>query len=486
MNRVVWMGRLWTLGLLGLVRMAAAQDTRQVEQPVIPASCRVLPAEKWVADDRILPEADERKLDTAHIQAALDACGKGQAVELAPANGKNAFLSGPLRLPEGVTLLIDKGVTLYASRNPADYDYPSAPGVCASTENADRKFGTQAAAPEALNAPASGPVGCQPLISIINAKNTAVMGGGIIDGRGDMQLIGRDTSWWQMARKAEPGNKKYYSVRLIVARKADGLVLYGVTLHNSPNFHVTVNDTNGFTAWDVHLRTPTVAHTDARNTDGIDPGNSSNVTVAHSWIDNEDDNIAIKTGVTHMSVLHNHFYSGHGMSIGSETFSGVSHLLVDDLVEDHTTSGIRIKSNVTRGGLVHDLVYQNICMRGVQVPIAISPYYNNGTVDQFDDPGFKGNKIPDYKAITLRNISALTAGDVLLAGADDAHRTQVRLENVHIAGITAQQVHARLADITAAGTSIPMTGLPGDVKVIGADMASVAPYSCDGKFVPMR
>lgn len=483
MHRLVWAGLALAVATVGT---AAAQDTRKVVEPVIPASCGALSADKFVAADRQLSDADEGRLDTARIQAALDSCAKGKAVTLAPAKNMNAFLSGPLRLPDGVTLLIAKGVTLYASRNPADYDYPSAPGVCATTEEGERKFGTPAAEPETLKAKPTGPVGCQPLISIINAKNTAVMGGGIIDGRGDMRLIGRDYSWWQMARKAEPGNKKYYSVRLIVARKADGLVLYGVTLHNSPNFHVTVNDTNGFTAWDVHLKTPTVAHTDARNTDGIDPGSSSNVTVAHSWIDNEDDNIAIKTGVTHMSVLHNHFYSGHGMSIGSETLTGVSHLLVDDLVEDHTTSGVRIKSNVTRGGLVHDLVYQNICMRDVQVPIAISPYYNNGTIDQFDDPGFKGDKIPDYKAITLRNITVMTPGDVLLAGADEAHRTQVRLENVHVAGIKPEQVHIKLADISNAGTSIPLAGVPGDVKVIAAAMPPAAPYSCEGKFVPMR
>ncbi len=456
-------------------------------EPVVPATCTTLQAEKFGASDRKLSDADEAKPDTHLIQAALDRCARGKAVELAAAPGKNAFMSGPLRLPEGVTLLIGKGVTLYASRKPGDYDYPSSPGVCATTEAHDRKFGETAAAPEGLraNAPA-GPVGCQPLISIIDAKNAAVMGEGIIDGRGDMQLIGRDYSWWQMARKAEPGNKKYYSVKLIVARNADGLVLYGITLHNSPNYHVTVNNTNGFTAWGVHLKTPTVPHTDARNTDGIDPGSSTNITVAHSWIDNEDDNIAIKTGVSYMSVLHNHFYSGHGMSIGSETYSGVSHLLVDDLVEDHTTSGIRIKSNVTRGGPVHDLVYQNICMRGVQVPIAISPYYNNGTTDQFFDPGFKGNRIPDYKAITLRNITVETPGDVLIAGADESHRTGVKLENVFIAGIQPAQVHMKLADIIHGGGNIPMPGQPADVKFEAAAPAKVAPYSCDGKFVPMR
>ena len=90
------------------------------------------------------------------------------------------------------------------------------------------------------------------------------------------------------------------------------------------------------------------------------------------------------------------------MSIGSETYTGDSFLLVDGLTEDHTTSGIRIKSNATRGGLVENLTYRNICMRDVPMPIAISPYYNNRTVEGFVDPGIKGDRIPEYKNITLR------------------------------------------------------------------------------------
>src|SRR5260370_348816 len=142
---------------------------------------------------------------------------------------------------------------------------------------------------------------------------------------------------------------------MVGGEQGGGVVVDQITLHNATKFHVSVNGTNGFTAWGVHLLTPTTKGQEARNTDGIDPGSSTNVTVAHSWIDNGDDNIAIKTGVSHMSVLDNHFYRGPGMSIGSETYTGESYLLVDGLTEDNTTSGIRIKSNMTRGGPVHDL-----------------------------------------------------------------------------------------------------------------------------------
>ena len=452
--------------------IAQAQDTRKVEEPTIPSSCVVLPAQLVAANNK-LEAADETKLDTKRIQAALDGCKPGMAVELRPMSGNNAFLSGPLDLRTGVTLLIDEGVTLYASRNPKDYDMGE--GLCGTIQVGPKQ-------PETMQA------GCRSLINAVHVTNAAVMGDGVIDGRGDSQLIGHDYSWWQMARKAEPKNDRYYSSRLIFANHADGFVLYRVSLHNAQNYHVVVSETNGFTAWGVHLQTPMIKGTDARNTDGIDPESSTNITVEDSWIDNGDDNIAIKTGVTHMSVLDNHFYSGHGMSIGSETNTGDSFLLVDGLTEDHTTSGIRIKSNVTRGGSVHDLLYENICMRDVKNPIAISPYYTNQTIEGFEDPKYTGDKIPDYKAITIRNVVDSTSGDVLIAGLDDAHRTEVTLDGV---SMESAKAHGRFATVTTGpgGFNFDLSGT--EIKVVGAQ--GVTPgaltgpaFDCAGKFVPMQ
>jgi polygalacturonase len=468
-------------GLLGL--SARAQDTRQVTEPKIPESCVQLPAQLRATDNMLDPN-DEGKLDTARIQAALDHCKPGMAVELKPASGNNAFLSGPLEMREGVTLLVDEGVTLFGSRDAKVYEMTGegvTPGLC-GTIAPDTP--TVFPAPQR---PMRTRGGCRPFISV-NAKNVGIMGNGVIDGRGYAKILGKDYSWWEMARKAEPKNQRYFTPRMIVANHADGFVLYRITLHNSTNFHVSVNNTNGFTAWDVHLLTPTKKGMDARNTDGIDPGNSTNITIAHSWIDNGDDNIAIKTGVSHMSVLDNHFYDGHGMSIGSETYTGQSYLLVDGLTEDHTTSGIRIKSNVTRGGLVHDLTYQNICMRNVANPIAISPYYTNQTTEGFVDPKYVGNRIPDYKAITIRNVVDTSPGNVLLAGIDAAHTTEVTLDGVRIDGITPEQVHGRFATVTLGpgGTNLDFSKT--DIKVVPAKAASQgsAAFSCEGRFVPMQ
>jgi polygalacturonase len=125
------------------------------------------------------------------------------------------------------------------------------------------------------------------------------------------------------------------------------------------------------TAWGVKIHTPKTA----RNTDGIDPSSSTNVTIVYCDIATGDDNVAIKTGLTpaaHMTIAHNHFYSGHGMSIGSGTSGGVSNIRVSDLTLDGTDNGIPIKSDRSRGGLVQDVSYENVCMRDVTNPVTVT------------------------------------------------------------------------------------------------------------------
>lgn len=83
---------------------------------------------------------------------------------------------------------------------------------------------------------------------------------------------------------------------------------------------------------------------------------STNVTTAHSYIHAGDDNVAISSRpgapASHISILDNHFYTGHAMSIGSSTAGGVSHVLVRNLTIDGARNGIRIKSDPSRGGCV--------------------------------------------------------------------------------------------------------------------------------------
>ena len=75
----------------------AAQDRRQVQEPVPPPVCVTLEA-RLTAAGGLLSEADEARPDTVRIQAAIEACPAGRAVRLIRRGTANVFLSGPLRL----------------------------------------------------------------------------------------------------------------------------------------------------------------------------------------------------------------------------------------------------------------------------------------------------------------------------------------------------------------------------------------------------
>ena len=212
-NRLWWWG-WWVSAAAG--SQVFAQDTRTVTEPAIPASCTVLPAMLQSVGDKV-DAADEQKLDTARIQAAMDKCKPGMAVELKQQSGKNAFLTGPLELRTGVTLLIDEGVTLFGSRDPKVYEFPNA-GWDAGGD--DRVRHEQAAAVEfrlgrrrrlPLRLPAARPAGpprrggCRPLISATQCdRMRRLWATGRSTGAGYAKLLGKDFSWWEMARKAEP------------------------------------------------------------------------------------------------------------------------------------------------------------------------------------------------------------------------------------------------------------------------------------------
>jgi polygalacturonase len=417
-------GRLIFLGVFLFRGIAGAQDQRSVAEPHLPSRyCTMLEAQ--------YATEDTRRLDTGRVQEAIDRCPAGEAVKLVPHGSNRFFPIAPIRLKTGVVLVVDAGAIVVASRNPRDYDL--APRSCGIV---NRQGG-----------------GCQPLILAELAPGSGIMGEGTIDGRGGRKLAGRKVTWWDLAHQAKIKDQQQNCPRLLVVRDSENFTLYRITLRNSPNFHVFIDHSDGVTAWGVKILAPKTA----RNTDGIDPSSSSNVTIAHSLISTGDDNVAIKAGVngpaSHITIEDNYFYDGHGMSIGSETLGGVSAIRVRNLTIDGADNGIRIKSDRSRGGLVSDVIYENVCMRNVKNPIVLTTRYTDSD----------GNEIPVYRAITLRDVTSVTPGESTILGVDAEHRLEVRLDNVSVPG-RVDAAHAviflgpRGADLTTAGEDVLVEG----------------------------
>src|SRR5579871_700405 len=177
----------------------ATGDTRSVVEPAFPSTCQALMASFHDVSEDVPAsvEAVSTKLDQSRLQTALNACqGTNQAVELSmDASGNNAFLTGPITIPTGVTLLVDPGVTLYFSRNAQDYDTTPGTHTCGTVNNN------------------SNTASCQNLITISNANNSGIMGYGKLNGRGgDVVLNSFPTAgfegsttgktWWDLATDA--------------------------------------------------------------------------------------------------------------------------------------------------------------------------------------------------------------------------------------------------------------------------------------------
>ena len=433
-----------------------ATGAAAVSQPSIPATCETLDAQLETSDELFSSSDESSPPDTTRIQDALNSCsGKGEAVVLAPSGSDNAFLSGPLSLPASVTLVVDDGATLYASRDPANYQV-SGQATCGTT--------------------ASTGNGCKPFINV-TGSDAGIMGTqgsngsqGEIDGRGDQDILGTSTTWWALSSQAQTDDDQQNNPRLIESDGFNNLTVYDIDLVNAPLFHIYFQSGSGLTVWGVRIKTPATA----RNTDGIDPDSSTDVTVNDSYIQDGDDGIAIKTNASAASgitISNSHFYGTHGISIGSETQFGVSNVLIEnDTIqgtdssgnESTSNNGIRIKTDSSDGGKVDDITYDDICETGVQDLIDFNPFYASGN----------GSTTPDFTSIVvdgLKSVDSVSGAESVLEGFDSSNPLGLTLENVDLDSTTTSAEYADIGEfdtnITPSGTDVTVTSISGSGSV---------------------
>jgi polygalacturonase len=405
--------------------------------------------------------------DTARIQTALNSCPSGTVVKLVSSDSNDAFLAGSLTLPSGVSLWVDSGVTLYASRYPADY---TSGGLVSGNECGNASATTSGSA-------------CQALITApAGSSGSGIYGPGTIDGRGGSALTGGPQAgimtWWDVALLNKVyGYKQNCPILIDLTRGGSSFTLSRTVLFNSPHFHVKADSYDGLTAWGVQLLTPSLAYTVAnyacstlpsnttpatspgtcytpdytKNTDGIDPGGSNNVTIAYSYLSVGDDNIAVTASntnncisssngycsSTNTLVAHNHFYYGHGMSVGSGTQGGVTGLYVWDLSIDGEDSsngaGLRIKTYPGAGGEV-SATYADVCIQREKQPIVIDPFYSTATSTTSYQPNLHDIQFVDVHAVSLAGAkypNSTNWNDVLNGVNASNLLTNVTLDNVY-------------------------------------------------------
>jgi polygalacturonase len=474
-------------------------------EPADPSDCAQIAATKTVttapndyntppgtagsSSNTLVPEtaAGEWQSDTTAIQTAL---GTGpKCVELTPGGANNAFLVGTIHLGSGQWLKIDQGVTVYASRNIQAYGSGCVPitfsgGSASANPGADGMCGG---------------------LFVVSGDHAGISGPGSVDGQGGEAILGVTggslptgvSSWWDISDQLRPVGAAANPV-LIRVLNASNFVLHKIHLYNSPRYHVTVNS-DKFVIWGVDIRTPTNSKNSAgtiltnyiaRNTDGIDPGGADGITqdgyVVYNTVSTGDDMVAIKGdamgGANNVVVAHNHFGTGHGMSIGSSTIVGVQNIHVYDLtmlgtlyVDPQTPTsdlnGVRIKSYAGNGGFVKNVRYENVCINGLPHPIFVTAAYTGNTtmytgvgadggVVQPQLPLFTQISINDFHAINTTTLhSSSSPTNVYLAGSvSPGPPADMSFDAVEIDPVQTVTVTDATVTVGADGTNVAIPG----------------------------
>jgi len=307
--------------------------------------------------------------DTAALQQAIDAAAAGGGGRVVLPAGR--YLSRPLALRSRIDLHLEKDAVLVMSERFEDYPQGS---------NVFLKF-----------------------LAAEGVEDVRVSGPGTIDGRGQR--------WWErfLELKAEKREKEFPRPQAIYVSKSRRVALEGFTSVNPPNSHCSFRDCRDLTFRGLTMTAPD----ESPNTDAINLGRTKNVLITSCTISTGDDNVALVSSgeATDANVTENvtirdcTFGFGHGVSIGSYTSAGLRDITVENVTFDKTVNGIRIKSEMDRGGEVRQVTYRNLSMTGVRYPIVITSWYPKWPRNPAQAEPATGASLPRYADILIENVT---------------------------------------------------------------------------------
>ena len=299
--------------------------------------------------------------DTAMLQAAILCCPEDGRVLIPPGD----YLTGPLFLKSHITVEIAGGATLKLLTDRKRF--PVLPGnTPANNPDGEILLGLfEGCATDGFASALNG----------IDLTDAALIGEGVIDGQA------QESDWWvkpKEIRIASRGN-------LLYTQRCKGMLVQGLTFMNSPswNLHPTFSEDLDFI--DIRIRAPW----DSPNTDGFDPESCRNVRLLGTEISVGDDCIAIKSGKIGLGRKYKRacenleigwcaMLDGHGgVTVGSEMAGGVKRVRAHHCYMKGNDRALRIKTRRDRGrdGVVDDILFREIRMDGVKMPLVVNSFY---------------------------------------------------------------------------------------------------------------
>jgi polygalacturonase len=224
-------------------------------------------------------------------------------------------------------------------------------------------------------------------------------------------------------------------------------VVRDLLLKNPAFWNLQVTYCDGVEIGNLKIR----AHSEpvkAASSDGIDIDSTRNVLIKGCDIECDDDAICLKSGrdadglrvnrPTENVVVRNcRVGQGAGLVVfGSETSGGIRNVRIYDCkTEGGCGEVVRFKTRMGRGGVVEDVLYENVEADGARqvFNFNMDTFSNTWVPEEFRTPVPADKGTPVFRNIRVRNLRATNCGSAgRLVGLPDSPLRDLTLENVNI------------------------------------------------------
>jgi hypothetical protein len=343
-------------GSAGL-RSGRAQDVTAPEQE---AGASIYNIRAWDA------KGDGHTLDTAAVQAAIDAChADGGGVVLVPAG---RFVIGTIELKSNVTLRIAAAGTLLGSADGKQYHPVEQIPLTGDATLADGNWA---------------------LIFAVNARNIAIEGPGIIDGQG--------AQFYSAVRNVPPpsGLGEHRRPYHVLVFRCENFSVRDITLLNSAYHSLRVIESQR-----VHMDRICIHNRVNINNDGFHFISAEHVTVSHCIVRSQDDACALFGSCKYVTVTDCYFstrWSVFRFGGGQVKNIAISNCLLCEV------DGCPIKFQGEPGAKFENIVFSNLLLQDVTGPISISV---GGSTSQYSiSAGGQTSPSGRNAPVVVRNIS---------------------------------------------------------------------------------